>query len=98
MVNTPLPTNELQTAGNERIALLHVTQQSWASVRTNTKRMRWYLLAVSALKGPRQEQRGLKASLSYKARPEVLPWEHHNETKMVGEVRRLESLRSAWAT
>lgn len=37
MANTPVPTNELQMAGNERTALLHVTQQSWASVRTNKK-------------------------------------------------------------
>lgn len=36
-------------------------------------------LVVSALKGPRQEQ--LKASLSYTARPEVLPWEYYKEQK-----------------
>lgn len=29
MVNTPVPTNELQVAGNERTALLHVIQCNW---------------------------------------------------------------------
>lgn len=34
MANTPVPTNELQAAGEERTALLHIIQLSWASVRT----------------------------------------------------------------
>lgn len=29
MVNTPVPTNQLQVAGNERTALLYVIQCNW---------------------------------------------------------------------
>lgn len=59
------------------------------STRQNKKQNKEGVVAHAgsvSTQGAPAEQWELKVSLSYKARPEVLPWEHHKETaKMEGE-------------